>query len=251
MLLSEYAQHLAYQGTAGPAVELENLSVSFHKTHIIEDISLRIPQGKTTAIVGPNGSGKTTLLKAVLGQYQHKGYVRIYWQSKDKQRIAYVPQSIDFDRELPMNGEDFLAIMLQKKPIFRGLHKRYQPVIRHLFQKMAMFPHRHKKIGQLSGGELKRLVIAQALYPEPELILLDEPLVALDEPGMALFFDMLSELQSMAKTIIWVEHDLMAVQKYAHHLIAVNRRIIHQGLPSDLSDPVFYGRVFLRAAKAH
>ncbi|WP_048767987.1 metal ABC transporter ATP-binding protein [Oligella urethralis] len=251
MSLPEYAQNLAYQGTAGPEIELENLYVSFQKTHIIEDISLRIPQGKTTAIVGPNGSGKTTLLKAILGQYQHKGHVRIYWQSKDKQRIAYVPQYIDFDRELPMNGKDFLGILLQKKPIFSGLHKRCQSVIRHLFQKMEMSAHRHKKIGKLSGGELKRLVIAQALYPEPELILLDEPLVALDEPGTELFFSMLSELQSMGKTIIWVEHDLMAVQKYAQHLIAVNRRIIHQGSPSDLSDPVFYSRIFLRSSKAH
>jgi len=251
MANTDYVQHLAYQGTTGPLIELEHLTVNFQKNHVLNDISLSIPCGKTTAIVGPNGSGKSTLLKSLLGEYDHQGNIFIYWSDTKNQRIAYIPQYIDFDRELPMNSQDFLSMLFQKRPVFGNMHNHYRSITHHLFEKMGMLGHQHKKIGKLSGGELKRLLLAQALYPEPDLLLLDEPLTALDAPGTELFFSLLSDLQAMKKTIIWVEHNLMAVQQHAHHLIALNHNITHHGIPSDLSNPELYSKMFSCSSMVH
>lgn len=242
--LDAYCRILSYRHTPGPALELGALGVAFHKTPVLDNLTLSLPAGRTTAIVGPNGSGKSTFIKAILGQYRHSGSIRIHWPEPAHPHIAYVPQHIDFDRELPMNAEDFLAMLLQRRPIFLGLARPQKSIIHHLLERAGMFERRHTRIGRLSGGELKRMLIIQALYPEPGLILLDEPLAALDEPGMAMFARFLGEWQAMGKTILWVEHDLLAVQKLAHHLLAINRRLIHSGSPHDLADPALLMQIF-------
>lgn len=231
-----YREVLKYENEEGPWVELKDVGVAFQKNQILNNINLHFEAGVTTAIVGPNGSGKSTLLKTILGQYFHTGEITMGWTSRKNTMVSYVPQHIDFDREIPMNGLDFLGMLLQKRPVVMGLEKRRKEIIKALLSKVNMDKKSLTKIGKLSGGELKRMLLIQALYPEPGLVLLDEPMAALDEPGIEIFNSILEDLQSMGKTIIWVEHDLMAVRERAHRLVAVNRRIIHEGKPSDLKD---------------
>ncbi len=245
---TDYQQILGYRFYSGAMVELADLSVFFHKIAALQKINLTIPAGQTTAIVGANGSGKSTLIKAILGQFRHQGEIRIHWPDKASTHIAYVPQHIDFDRELPMNAEDFMGMLLQGKPIFLGLHKDKKAIVEHLLSRVDMLSCRHTKIGKLSGGELKRILLIQAMYPEPGLILLDEPLAALDKPGVAMFSRFLREWQAMGKTILWVEHDLLAVQQLAHHLVALNKSLIHVGKPADLKDSTLLMNIFSHAA---
>lgn len=221
----DYVALLGYQKSAGPAVSLSQVSVQCQKNTILDRIDLNFAPGKTTAIVGPNGGGKSTLIKALLGQYPHTGRIKITWHNQAEARTAYVPQHIDFDRELPLNEKDFLGMLLQRRPIFSGIDKKYRHIISHLLEKVALLNPRPTKIGKLSGGQLKRILLIQALYPEPNLLLLDEPMASLDEPGVFIFKTILRDLQAMGKTVIWVEHDFRAVKRWAHHLVAINQTV--------------------------
>lgn len=242
--LEDYQRHLHYLPYAGPEIVLKNLSVQFQKSTVLNNLNFRFAAGKTTAIIGPNGSGKSTLLKTLLGQFTHEGEIALHWQNAVQRHIAYVPQHIDFDRELPMNEEDFMGMLLQKRPIFLGLAKQQKAMIHFLLHKVQMFEKRKTKIGRLSGGELKRMLLIQALYPEAGLFLFDEPLASLDESGIALFKELIRELQAMNKTVIWVEHDLLAVREYAQDIVAINRQIIYQGDAAALSDSELLLNIF-------
>lgn len=241
---ADYETVLGYCRSQGPALTLEQVSVQCQKNTILDHIDLTFAAGKTTAIVGPNGSGKSTLIKAILGQYTHTGNIQIAWPCQADARIAYVPQHIDFDRELPMNEKDFLGMLLQRRPIFCGLDKHYRDIVCHLLEKVAMLKPRPTKIGKLSGGQLKRMLLIQALYPEPNLLLLDEPMASLDEPGVFIFKTILRDLQAMGKTIIWVEHDFRAVKRWAHHLVALNKTVLYTGYAEDLSNPDLVMNIF-------
>lgn len=117
-------------------------------------------------------------------------------------------------------------------------------MIHFLLHKVQMFKKRKTKIGRLSGGELKRMLLIQALYPEAGLFLFDEPLASLDESGIALFKELIRELQAMNKTVIWVEHDLLAVREYAQDIVAINRQIVYQGDAAALSDSELLLNIF-------
>lgn len=225
--------------SVSPSIELSELSLFFHKKPVLNQLSLVFPAGKTTAIVGPNGSGKSTLIKTLLGQHQHQGTIAINWPDKAHQNIAYLPQFIDFDRELPLNAYDLLAVVLQNRPVFAGLNRHTRQISNQLLQQVGLYHKRYSKIGKLSGGELKRLLLAQTLYPEPQLILLDEPLAALDQTGIELFYQQLATWQAQEKTILWVEHDLLAISEHAHHLVAINQRLLYEGATHQLDDKDF------------
>lgn len=216
-----------------PKIVLKNLSVAFDQTIALNKINLTIPAGKTSALIGANGSGKSTLIKALLGQFPHQGQI-IFQKFKKQPIISYIPQFIDFDREIPLTAKDLLSSLLTKRAIFLSLKSKL--LINNLLDKVGLLNKANHKLGGLSGGELKRLLLAQALYPEPDLILLDEPLTALDRSGIDLFFKLLQDWQKTQKTIIWVEHDLLAVRQHADYFFAFNQELLYQGKSSDLDN---------------
>lgn len=240
----DYETTLGYRKSKGPAVELKHVSIVYQKKTILEDINLTFAAGKTTAVIGPNGSGKSTLIKAILGHYDHQGEIVISWPKHSAAQTAYVPQHIHFDQELPINERDFLGMLLQERPVFMGIAKNQQAIVQHLLDKVGMLHSRPTKIGNLSGGQLKRMLLVQALFPEPNLLILDEPLASLDESGVFIFKSILKNLQAMGKTVIWVEHDFRAVKRWAHHLVALNKTICYNGQAQDLDNPDLVMNIF-------
>ena len=214
----------------GPAVHFEKVSLQLGGSSILSDISFTVAPGALHCIVGPNGGGKSSLIKALLGQMPHKGTIRL---DGAQGPIGYVPQSLEFDRNLPMTVQDVLSLMLQKKPSFLGVSKKYQDEIATALAKTGVADKRLSPFGGLSGGERQRVLFAQALDPTPQVLVLDEPMAGLDESGGRLVEDLVLEQHRQGVTIIWINHDWPQVRRLATAVTGISRTVLFNGPPAE------------------
>ena len=215
-------------------LEVRNLSVVLKGNEILSNIDLNVEEGRIHALVGPNGAGKTTLMRSIMGAVPHTGLIRFFFRGNG--RIGYVPQLLEFDRAVPITVFDFLFIMLKETPIFLS---RKRPMRAKIEQILATTQCAHlmdRKIGDLSGGELRRVLLAQALEPKPEILLLDEPASNVDEMGARQFEQMLVELKAQHDlTILMVSHDMQSVLYLADRVTAINKTVIYEGAADELT----------------
>ncbi|MEM8309824.1 metal ABC transporter ATP-binding protein, partial [Morganella morganii] len=167
----------------GPAIEFAGIDLSLGGSRILDGVRLRVEAGSVHALVGPNGGGKSSLVKTLLGQMPHRGELRLEWPGAPG-CIGYVPQALEFDRGLPLTVDDFMAAMCQRRPAFLGLSRSRRPAIDAALERVGMLAKRGRRMGALSGGERQRVLLAQGLVPPPQLLVLDEPMSALDEGGI-------------------------------------------------------------------
>lgn len=222
----------------GPAVEVDGLTLELGASTILHGLNWRVAAGEVHAIIGPNGCGKSTLLKTLLGQMPHTGRVQLRWPSAQPGVLAYVPQAIECDRTLPMTVLDFLACMVQpQRPVYWGIGREVRTRIMAALEQVGMAARANRRMGDLSGGERQRVLLAQALLPQADIVLLDEPMAALDQAGMAVFESLLAHWRSRGTTIVWVEHDMAAVRRLADRVTAIARgRIEWTDTPQALAD---------------
>ena len=213
----------------GPTIQLTNVSLELGATSILEDISLRIDSGSIHCIVGPNGGGKTSLLKSILGQMPHRGSIAIEVEGDGRPVIGYVPQFLNFDTTLPITVNDFMAISCQRRPAFLGLGKNNKKAMQEALEKVGFVGKHKRKLGNLSGGERQRVLFAQALVPEPDLLILDEPMTSLDEGGIYQFERLIKEYNASGKTVLWINHDLEQVRRVAQSVSGINRHLMFHG----------------------
>lgn len=218
--------------------KIENFGVTRGTVSILENVNIHIHCGELTAVIGPNGAGKSTLLKALLGEIQHTGELK-YLDSKGsrsgKPLIGYVPQQLSFDTGTPASVLDLFIACRSKAPawIFKpaGIRKR-------AIEGLSKVRAEHlidRRLGALSGGELQRVLLALALDPVPNLLLLDEPSSGIDQGGLELFYNTVSELRrKFDLSIILVSHDLELVAKHADRVIMLNRTVISNGTPEQV-----------------
>lgn len=201
------------------SVKIEELSVRKGSTEILNQVNLTANHGEILALIGRNGAGKTTLLKAILGQTPYSGRISYFnCQGKriDRPRIGYVPQFLAFDRSTPVTVEDLFCANRSRIPVWMSHGKKRQKEAESLLEKVGGTGLFRKKLGALSGGELQRVLLAFALDPLPDLLLLDEPVSALDRKGVGVFYDLVTSLRSeYHMPVILVSHDLGHVKKYA------------------------------------
>ncbi len=228
-------------------LKLHHLSVILGDSLILKDINLHVHCGELTAIIGKNGAGKSTLLKSILGEINHTGKVTFTGHDGaevENIKIGYVPQSLSVDSGTPATVYDMLAPLVSKYPIF--LPRRAKTVSR-LRSHLSEFNAAHlldKKLGQLSGGELQRVLLAAATLPKPDLLLLDEPVSGVDQSGLQIFYKILDKLKNSSDMVILiVSHDLDFVRRYADNVILLNRGLEVCGPP----DKVFNSTEFLKA----
>ncbi len=220
----------------GPAIEFEHIELTLGRTNILRDVSFAVVPGRVHALVGPNGGGKSSLIKTLLGQTPHMGRLALNWPQQPGV-IGYVPQAIEFDRTLPMTVEDFMAATTQRRPAFLGRARGTAPAIRAALDRVGMADKRSRRMGALSGGERQRVLLAQSLIPDPGLLVLDEPMAALDEAGVQVFEALLTDWRSAGVTVLWVEHDLEAVGRMADRVTGLNRRVLFDSAPSEALTP--------------
>lgn len=215
--------------------KIENFGVIKGKLEILKDINIHFHCGDLTAIIGPNGAGKTTLLRAVLGEIEHTGtltFLNLDGQTNEKPIIGYVPQHLNFDLSTPMSVADLFASCTSKRPVWLGHSKKGMAKIKKSLDKVNMGYAIDRKIGALSGGELQRVLLALALNPLPNILLLDEPVSGIDQAGTEMFYKTISKLrEDYDMAIVLVSHDLSLLSKYADRVILIKQKIECEGTP--------------------
>ena len=220
--------------------KIDNLTVKFGDNAILDNINLHVNCGEVIGVVGPNGAGKTTLLRTILGEIPYQGKIafQISGSISKKPKIGYVPQKLQFDLYSPISVTDLVASAISHHPIWAGVSKDLSERVKGV---LSLFSAEHllkRRIGELSGGELQRVLLAIAMTPEPELLLLDEPASGVDVKGLSLFYRIVDDLRKKYDiAVILVTHDLAGVSSYVDRLILLNRYVIAEGEPKEvLSD---------------
>ena len=212
--------------------KIEHFGVKAGNNVIFADVNMHVHCGQLTAIIGPNGAGKSTLLKAILGEISHSGELK-YTDAKGKHTghpvIGYVPQYLKFDVSAPITVEDLFAASLSSRPVWLLPVSNREKILTSL-KRVKAAELIDRRLGALSGGELQRVLLALALQPMPDLLLLDEPVSGVDQNGLELFYEILEDLQNNEyMAIILISHDLNMVARHADQVVLLNKGIVCQG----------------------
>ena len=216
-----------------PVLEVSDLSVSRANSVVIEDANFKINKGDYVGIVGPNGGGKTTLLLAILNSIpKTKGKIRLFGQEIESfsnwEKIAFVPQNAtNFDSQFPLTTRELVSLgRVNQSNLGRTLKHSDWEAVDETIEFMGIFEIADKRIGQLSGGQKQRVFVAKALVRNPEIILLDEPIVGVDAKTHERFYKKLSDLNvKKGITILFVTHDLTAVFCRMSKVMCINRSV--------------------------
>ena len=229
-------------------IEVDKLTVSFGAQTPLKDVSLHIHCGELTALIGTNGAGKTTLLRALLGQIEYTGTIS-HLTSDGRPaadlRTGYVPQQLEFDRSSPVTVMDFMAGSLSRRPVFLGVSKKTRERVLAALERTHCAQLADRALGALSGGELQRVLLALALTPQPDLLILDEPVSGVDQNGLETFYQTVDELKRRNHmAILLVSHDLSVVERYADRVVLMQGTVIKQGSPEVVFDSPEFEQVF-------
>ena len=194
--------------------------------------------GELIALIGPNGGGKTTLLRAMLGEIAHTGDLRFLPSGNTENRpprIGYVPQKLDLDFRSPVTVLDLFSGAISRWPLWLGYRRSTVNQAAEALSAVASADLLDARISNLSGGELQRVLLALALTPRPEILLLDEPVAGLDQAGTSLFYQTISQLREKYDlSILLISHDLAAAARVADRMIFLNHRICCDGSPEEV-----------------
>ena len=228
-------------------LRVENLSVKIGGECILSDVNLHVHCGELVALIGPNGAGKSTFLKAILGQREYEGVIAFSepGQRSKKPRIGYVPQSPAFDPSDPVSVADLFACCMSKRPAFLGLGKSMRSLVLECLERVHGEDLIDKRIGTLSGGELQRVLLALALEPMPNILILDEPLSGVDVEGMETLMDMLDEIRkNYDLSILMTTHDFSMLPRYADQVVLIDHGIRIQGKPERVLGSLEFAAAF-------
>lgn len=220
----------------GPSIHFDKLNLKLGANTVLTNINLDVEPNSIHCIIGPNGGGKTSLIRALLGQMPHTGKIKITWRN-DSQVIGYVPQALDFDRTLPLTVNNFMAMIWQRRPVFSGSSTNTKNVIKRTLEQVGMADKAHYLFGGLSGGERQRVLLAQALIPDPDLLILDEPASGLDRNGSEIMHSILQKLRDSGTTILMIHHDLAEVKSIGDQVTCINQKVLFSGNPKSILTP--------------
>ena len=228
-------------------LRIQDLSVRIGKDDILKHVNLHVHCGEMVALIGPNGAGKSTLLKAILGQREYDGVIAFSspGQRNRKPRIGYVPQSPTFDPGDPLTVADLFACCQSTRPAFLGISKATEEKILDCLDRVHGTDLIHKRVGTLSGGELQRVLLALALEPLPNILILDEPLSGVDAEGIEQLMDMLDEIRKTYDlSILMTTHDFSALPRHAAQVELIDHALLKQGSPREVLDSDEFKRTF-------
>jgi ABC-type Mn2+/Zn2+ transport system ATPase subunit len=216
------------------ALEVRALTVWFETLErpAVEEVSFTLEEGQIAILIGPNGSGKSTVLRAILGLVPCQGEIRVLGRPVRAayREIGYVPQRLTFDPTLPLTTRETICM-----PLGTGRDPATEATVRHFVEVLGIGPFLHKPLGALSGGQLKRTLIARAMVTTPRLLLLDEPEAGVDVGGEQTLYGLLDQLVTHhALTALICSHELDLVYRYAHQVLCLNRRLQCTGPPSEV-----------------
>lgn len=220
------------------SVRIVGLSVKRGAQLILDNISFSVNHGEIMALIGRNGAGKTTLLKSIINSVDHTGKIEFFNSQGEKiesPKIGYVPQKLSFDRNTPITVLDLFCTNSNRFPIWLGHSLNRVKKARELLKKVGAESYENKPIGKLSGGELQRVMLAFALDPMPDILLLDEPVSAIDKNGVEIFYKLITSMKKeLHMPIIMVSHDLGEVARYATSYALIDTTLIEVGKADEM-----------------
>jgi len=234
-------------------VSVRDLEVVLGGRRVLEGVTLDVARGEFVALVGPNGAGKTTLLRSVLGVlHPAGGTVRVRDLSPRRARssIGYVPQRHEFAWDFPIDVDH---AVLSGRTGLLGIRRRpgvedWRAVTRAL-ERVGLVELRRRPVGELSGGQRQRVLVARALAVDPDLLLLDEPYTGLDLPTQELLAVLFGQLAADGHAIVMATHDLLGALTGCSRLVLLDRVVVADGTPQELTDPAPWCRTFAVSAE--
>ena len=212
-------------------VKLNNAGFKQNDKWLVEGVSLTVEKGKIVTLIGPNGSGKSTTAKIALGIYKNiEGSVEKYTN-----KVGYVPQKISIDWTLPLRVYDFMLLTENIK----------EEAIDEALTLTGVIHLKNKNLGNLSGGEFQRVLIARAISKKPELLVLDEPVQGVDYTGEIALYELIKRISdSLNCGILLISHDLHTVMTATDHVVCLNGHVCCSGTPMDVAKNNEYKTLF-------
>ncbi|MDD5593224.1 MAG: metal ABC transporter ATP-binding protein, partial [Candidatus Margulisbacteria bacterium] len=224
-------------------ISVKDLHFKYQTNEVLSDVVFDIKAGNFVGIVGPNGSGKTTLVRLILGLLKPtRGNIFVA-----REKIGYLPQKLyPYSLRFPSTASEVVGLgLLSLKRFPKSLTGDDEAAIDRALNQLGIINIKHKLIGDLSGGQQQRVFLARALVNEPQLLILDEPTLALDPEARENFFETLKELNEKNKTtILLVTHDIGNIGRYAKQLLYIDKRVVFYGGFDDFCDSSEAGQYF-------
>ena len=212
-------------------VELNKVGFKQNNKWLVEGVSLKVEKGKIVTLIGPNGSGKSTTAKIALGIYKNiEGSVE-----KFTNKVGYVPQKISIDWTLPLRVYDFMLLTEDIK----------DEAINEALTLTGVTHLKNENLGNLSGGEFQRVLIARAISKKPELLVLDEPVQGVDYTGEIALYELIKKISDTLNCgILLISHDLHTVMTATDHVVCLNGHVCCSGTPMDVAKNNEYKTLF-------
>ena len=204
-------------------LQIQNASLAFGERTLWSELSLSVEPGEFVALIGANGSGKSMLLKTIIGSQQlSSGSINFFGEpaGKNNKLIGYVPQHRASDQGLPLLVKDAVRFGLDGHRFGFGIEKRADEKVAAALAEVDATELANKRVGSLSGGEMQRVRVAQAIISEPKLLLADEPLSALDLNHQQKISELINnQRKRLDSAVIFVAHDLNPIIEYVDRVI--------------------------------
>ena len=208
-------------------IELKSVSVDYDDLRALDNVSLDIYRDDFIGVIGPNGGGKTTFIKAIMGLVEYSGEINYYGEFANNRNkfIGYLPQANNFDKTFPIAVKDVvLSGMMSKKSLFSRYTKADKFRVNELLAMVGVESLAKKAIGELSGGELQRVLLCRALISDPKLLILDEPANFVDNNFERELYAILKSLNEKI-AIIMISHDIVQTTSVVKNIVCVNRSV--------------------------
>ncbi|MBW4582547.1 MAG: metal ABC transporter ATP-binding protein [Tildeniella nuda ZEHNDER 1965/U140] len=219
-------------------LQVQQLSVNYRHLQALEAIGFKLPVGSLVGLIGPNGAGKSTLIKALLGLIPIQEGQVLYDGiplKQQRQRVAYVPQRSQIDWDYPITV--WHVVMMARTTHagwFRSHSRQSRDIVRDALKRVELLDLRDRPIGELSGGQQQRVFLARAIAQQADLLLLDEPLAAVDKKTEALIFQIYDELKAQSKTLLVSCHEWGGILDHYDQLLLLNQRLVAHGSPAEV-----------------
>jgi manganese/iron transport system ATP-binding protein len=216
-------------------LEVQNLSVRYREVVALSDISFSLSSGSLVGLIGPNGAGKSTLLKAMLNLMQIQTGQIFYHQrplKQQRQKVAYLPQRSQIDWDYPVTVWNVVMMSRTMHTGWFGKTSRQsQEIVREMLERVELYELRDRPIKNLSGGQQQRVFLARALAQQADVLLLDEPLTAVDKTTEALMWQIYNDLRQEGKTLLISCHEWGDTLDRYDQLLLLNRQLVASGTP--------------------